>query len=170
MADGPWECHGIPLKQGAIKNVTPLVDRRRHSSPHADEHAVKVLITRTLWSRSAPTSVGRSPFLLSLYRPPKGGSPTDLHGEEQQTMETVPSSLRLPSPMNTGLSSPLADLPDAGALRCFTYVRNRFPTYDFHQTSPRGPHDVGFPSREPWLSRAKPLSHRCRVPSIRAPG
>jgi len=43
-------------------------------------------------------------------------------------------------------------------------------TYDFHQTSHRWPRSVGFPLREPWYHTARPLSLRCRVPFVRAPG
>ena len=53
---------------------------------------------------------------------------------------------------------------------CLTALRSRSErprTYDFHQTSPRGL-TRATPLARTWCSRSTPLSHWCRVPSIRA--
>jgi hypothetical protein len=66
-----------------------------------------------------------------------------------------------------------ASSPDAAASAALRLCSKRSRTYDFHQTSPRGPSVAwpwAMPAERTWCSRSTPLSLRCRVPSVRAPG
>lgn len=66
-----------------------------------------------------------------------------------------------------------ASSPGAAALSALHFRSGRSCTYDFHQTPPHGPRAVRptrARTRRAWLSRSTPLSLRCRVPSVRAPG